>query len=175
MDSTAISRAFDTFQLSRAGPEDAEAIVKMSWNATTTSYLRRMMFPENKAHLTPHEELQAWRVRRMASSIEASDHLKFKVTLKDEPDRVVGASSWFMPGHFRDKTLVDTSMESMPEQTSKRIERPQESQSGENEQNEGFPASFDVEAYKQFTAKMEEERKKIWGDDTKFWCDTELF
>lgn len=33
-----------------------------------------------------------------------------------------------------------------------------------------FPACMDVQVYKECMAIMDEQRKKIWGEDANFWC-----
>lgn len=39
------------------------------------------------------------------------------------------------------------------------------------QQSERFPACMNVEVHRDFLAKMDEERKKIWGDDVNYWCE----
>ena len=137
------------------------------------SYFREMVFPKEKAHLTSAEELSAWRVRRLRKAMQAATVYYLIVRPKGEPDQVVGYAGWYMPGHFNARTLMDTynqastggSIEPNP------IAETVPSGPSEEDANADLPACMNVEPQKEFLVRMDQERKKIWKDDAKFWCE----
>lgn len=66
------------------------------------------MYPEEKAHLTPSEELFAWRVKRLRKAMAADDFLYYKVVKRDEPQKLLAYAEWYTPGHFRSSNISDT-------------------------------------------------------------------
>ena len=166
------------YQILPSTQEDAAAIHACSKRAFATSYLHEVSYPKEKAHLTSPEELFAWRVRRLQRAMQANDFLHFKVTPKDEPAKVVAYSSWFKPGHFKgNKTLADTFVQSasrtspeMKVQSDTTGQGVPEPPPPDDQKAEDFPACMDVSMQGLFLGKLDEERKKIWGDDANYWC-----
>ena len=167
------------YQLQRATPEDADAIQACNKKAFATSYLHEQLFPKDRAHLTSQEELFEWRVSRLRKTMHADDILYFKVSPFDEPERVIGYAGWYKPGHFRDKTLSDTfeksaeleSAENIVEAVTTAPAMLEPVPTTVDQKAEVFPACMDLDIYKHFLTKMDEERKGTWGDDVNYWCE----
>ena len=162
----------DAFQLIRATPEDAHGIHACSNRAFGNSYLHSKVYPEEKAHLTPPEELFAWRVKRLRKAMAADDFLYFKIIHQDEPQKVVAYAGWYTPGHFQSSNLSDTYGNASIKTNTEADMTAQgvlEAPATTGETSHDFPACMDVEVHKEFLAKLDEERKKIWGDNADYW------
>lgn len=137
------------FQLLPARPEDAEAIQSCALRANKNNYAHSVVYPSDRAHLSSPEELFRYRVERLRKSMHEDDMLHFKMTPKDDPTNVIGHAAWYRPGHFKpDQSLSKSSDKPVDE----------------------FPACMNVDAHKGILAKMDEQRKAIWGEDANFWC-----
>ena len=160
------------YELLTATPNDAEKIVSCTVKAMGGSYFRTMVFPREKAHLTSAEELSAWRVRRLRKAMQAASVLYLIVRPKGEPDRVVGYAGWYMPGHFDARTLMDTYNQASTGENTKPspIAETVPTGSSEEDANADLPACMNFEVQRDFLARMDEERKKIWKGDAQFWC-----
>src|ERR1700761_6562968 len=86
------------FQLLPATPEDAEAIIVTALRANRNNYSYSVVYPKDKAHLTPPEELFRYRVERLRKSMHEKDMLHFKMTPKNDPSNVIGHAAWYRPG-----------------------------------------------------------------------------
>lgn len=122
---------------------------KAAFHSTTHEH----MFPKDREHLTPPEELQAWRLKRMAGAITRNgpeDHY-FNVTPVDRPDLIVGYAHWHGPGHYAKE------------------------ENNEMERNEDsgieFPACMNVELMRECMRQEERLRKEIMGGtSSNYWC-----
>ena len=164
-----------SYQLVSADPQDAEAIHAIREKAFAFSLLHEQVYPKDKAHLTPPDELYAWRVRSQEKAMQADDLLYSKVVTctSDEPQKIVAYAGWVKPGHFSGgKTLSDAyGPQATPDtkpQTDLTASR--EPSLAADQQAEGFPACMDIAIHQHFLSIMDEERKKIWGDDANYWC-----
>ncbi|RMY61091.1 hypothetical protein D0863_11396 [Hortaea werneckii] len=146
------------YKILPAGPEDAEQVAAVGNKAFRTSTLHEAMFPEEKAHLTPPEELRNWRTQRRAAFMRNERHLGFKAVLADQPDVIIGYVGWMKPGHFTKKqglgSLVNGQAESEPD--------PQASQSGP-------PACMNAGIKQGLEAELDRKREQVWKDDSNFW------
>ncbi|GAB1726200.1 hypothetical protein NU195Hw_g5286t1 [Hortaea werneckii] len=146
------------YKILPAGPEDAEQVAAVGNKAFRTSTLHEAMFPEEKAHLTPPEELRDWRTQRRAAFMRNERHLGFKAVLVDQPDIIIGYVGWMKPGHFTKKqglsSLVNGQAKSEPD--------PEASQSGP-------PACMNAGIKQGLEAELDRKREQIWKDDSNFW------
>ncbi|KAI6799842.1 hypothetical protein KC332_g15082 [Hortaea werneckii] len=156
MASTAHTKSI--YKILPAGPEDAEQVAAVGNKAFCTSSLYQAMFPKEKAHLTPPEELRNWRTQRRAAFMRNERHLGFKAVLTDQPDVIIGYVGWMKPGHFTKKeglgSLVNGQAESGPDSEASPSEP---------------PACMNAGIKQGLEAELDRKRAEIWRDDPNFW------
>lgn len=146
------------YEILPAGVDDAEEYLRINIIAFANSELHQTLYPKDKAHLTPPEELHRWRVQRFAANLAKKDSLNFKAVVAGQPEVIVGYSRWAEPGHFSKKTT--------PEITALGPIEPKPDPAAEEE----WPACMDSELERSFMAIADKRRAEIWGDNANFWC-----
>lgn len=84
------------FHILPATIDDAEALLACALKANAGDKLMRAFYPPERAHLTPPEQLQEHRMRRMRARF-TDENVWQKAVLDDDPNVIVGYSAWTMP------------------------------------------------------------------------------
>ncbi|KAK4547829.1 hypothetical protein LTR36_010548 [Oleoguttula mirabilis] len=142
-------------------PEDAESMSKCNYKAFANSFFNQMTFPKAREHLTPKDEVLAYRTQRMAGRLRQDDAVSYKAVLKDQPDVVVGYANFLKPGHYN-KQKAQASVETT-------LGGVVEAKPDKQTQTDEHPACMDVEMQSKLMAMMDRKREEVWGDETNFW------
>lgn len=140
-------------------PADAGAMRAVSRRANASNLVQQAFFPKHLEHLTPSEELQAWQEKTLRDLISAGKATYYKAVLTEKPERLVALTGWFPPAAFDIKSLdkkAGTVAPNNDEQTTTK-EEPYR------------PACRDDAVRDEYIAKIEQGKKKIWGDNTDYW------
>lgn len=124
-----------------------------------------MIFPKDREHLTPVDEVITYRANRVAARFRESDFVGFKAVHKDRPDVVIGYANWYKPRHYskkngNSKAPLEPSLEGV-------VEPKPEVQT----EKVAHPACLDLERYEEFMAALNKKREEVWGDNANFWCE----
>ena len=96
--------------------------------------------------------------------MKADDCLDYVVIPVDQPDVVAGASAWLRPGHFKGGTNVaDMAVPTGESSTNGNAPLP-------GDEIGDPPACMNADMMREHMEVLDVERKKIWGDDSNFWC-----
>lgn len=178
--------ANETFTILRTELADAHAVRACGDRAFGPDSFRARIFPESRKHLTSADELSEWRANALRRMMTSGDMLHFKCVPEDDHSKIVGYSAWYRPGHFaKHATLAESMLGKSHAETKTKPTSDLTAQTGPDgakppvpvdadeaggAEKDPLPACMDVQAYKDIGAKMDEERKRIWGDDADFWC-----
>lgn len=154
------------FTVLQTTKQDLEPLLDLSDAAFGHSAARRAAYPPHLAHLTPAEELRAWRLERIGKRFDDSQVRNYKVVMRDE-DAVDGSTtlvafaSWFVPNYnWKDSKVVG------------QVPGAQEDPSTPAAAKEGdeYPACADAAVKALFPIATKEMREEVWGEDTNWWC-----
>lgn len=138
---------------------DAGAMRNVSRRANADSILQQAFYPKHLEHLTPHEEIEAWRENTLKELINAGKATYYKAVLTSEPERLVALTGWFPPASFDIKALDRQSATVAPSTNA----------SAEAKKQPYNPACRDDAARDEYIAKMETCKQRIWGDNRDYW------
>ena len=147
------------------GPDDVENLMSCGEKAFAGTPFREAIFPKDRKHLTPADELHRWREERKIKRITEDNTVGFKAVLAGrQPEVIVGFTSWIKPGHFFSKKNTDQPSKAS---TSEYIDEPQ---SDTESQEDDYPACMNVDRHKEFMALLDRKREEVWKGDGDFWC-----
>lgn len=159
-----------TFTLEKICPEDLEEVFDLIDLCFRDSPWRTAVYRPHLAHLTPPDELRAWRVSRLAKAFNDPHAQNWKLIAQDADlytGKIVGFSSWIEPNHkldFENHDKDAASKTTILEDAKPTVEGPP----GEASLND-LPKCMDAEMYKSQRAGLERLRKEVMGEDTNFW------
>ena len=145
-------------------PGDVEKLMICGEKCFAGTLFRNTIFPKDRAHLTPPDELHRWRVEGKTKRMIEDDTVGFKAVLAGQPEEVIiGFTSWIKPGHFFSKSEDQSSV--VPASPDIVTPKPDA-----RNKEEDFPACMDVDRHKEFGALLDRERGEVWKGDANFWC-----
>lgn len=99
--------------------------------------------------------------------MEQEDALHFKIIDNDDPNRIIAASNWYKPGHFKSDVTMMQQFEPGPANPAVVDSQTQESKT--SQEADDMPAALNFEAHRQILVEQDRKRKEIWGDDSNYW------
>ncbi|KAK4902666.1 hypothetical protein LTR27_000604 [Elasticomyces elasticus] len=149
-----------------ASLQDAEEIRDCVDKAFANSTFSKLMFPSEKAHLTPPGVFRAYMIARQRKRMDDPNAHYFKAVDPDRSNAVVGYANWYLPGHLPKK--VATTSEQQPAAESMLHDVADAPPIGGANADER-PACINGEAIDEFTRKMDEQREKIWSTSSNYY------
>ncbi|TKA83419.1 hypothetical protein B0A55_00361 [Friedmanniomyces simplex] len=158
------------YQVQPASLQDAEAIGACVDKAFANSAFHQLMFPKEKAHLTPREHFREWKTRRQRQRMDIPNAMYFKTIEAKRPNVIVGYAGWFKPGHFSMKatTVSEEQQQQQPPADSVLHDVADAPPIGGAKADER-PACLNGEALDEFSRKTGKQRDKIWSANSDFW------
>lgn len=161
---------------------DAEAVRACGDRAFGAGSFRDRFFPASRRHLTTPEEEIKWRADRLREQLKSGDMVHFKCVPEDDHSKVIGYSVWHRPGHYaKGKSVADelrgksdagdraVPQSDLTAQAGPGVAEPPVPVNEGEQKKDDFPAFMDGEAYLTVAAKLDEERRRIWGGDANYW------
>nr|OQO30278.1 hypothetical protein B0A51_03104 [Rachicladosporium sp. CCFEE 5018] len=159
------SRDASRFSILPATVADAEAMLECIDISFADDLFRKAAMPKSGEHLTPHDELRAWRLRNLRKRLSAPDKVLLKAVFATQPDKMIGFADLQKPPLPKDE--ADQSAAAMiqadpePAQTDSIAEVASAPH--------GLPTCFDPELNDEMNDHLESWQSKIWEDDEQYW------
>jgi hypothetical protein len=132
---------------------DVDDIPTCADRAYANNAFAQATFPDNCRHMTPPEDLYAWKLSDIRARLDAQGAGYIEAVFADSPNRIIGFAGHYQPDHFAS-------------QPSESVMHP--SPSTPTQQHIKAPACMDVVVRASFREHLDRQRHGIWGADMQF-------
>ncbi|KAK3623755.1 hypothetical protein LTR56_021408 [Elasticomyces elasticus] len=153
------------YHVQPASLQDAEEIRDCVDKAFANSTFSKLMFPSEKAHLTPLGVFRAYMIARQRKRMDDPNAHYFKAVDPDRSNAVVGYANWYLPGNLPKKVATTEQQPAAEPVLHNVADAPPIGGANADER----PACINGEALDEFTQKMDEQREKIWSTNSSYY------